>query len=123
MLLRLSMMWWRRKGSRPFRRLSSVCGGSPRPGTRRLRLPRVLDVLGQHVRVCREPIGGLGELAALDLPDLNEPAALVIGRGDLQRRNEPTEREAGDLLEAGLDVRPGDLAVRLGLQGIPDRLD
>src|SRR5688500_11105926 len=46
--------------------------------------PRLLDVLRHHVLVRGEPVGSLHELTALHLPDLHEPAALVVGGRDLQ---------------------------------------
>src|SRR5438094_7767315 len=79
------------------------------------RLLRRLDVLGHHVGIRRVPVGHPLELAALHLPDLDEPAALVVGWRDLERRHEPAEGEVGDLLEAGLRVDASDLPARLGL--------
>src|SRR5712691_6880 len=72
-----------------------------------------LDVLGHPIGVSRVPVGDLLELAALHLPDLDETAALVIRRRNLERRHQPTQGEVGDLLEAGLGVDPGDLSARL----------
>src|SRR5947207_14800644 len=82
--------------------------GVPGPGRGSRLLPGLLDVLAHDVLIRGEPIGLLHELAALDLPDLDEPAALVILRRHLQRRHEPTEREVVDLLEALLHVLAGD---------------
>src|SRR6266850_6627987 len=82
-----------------------------------------LDVLGYHVGVGRVPVRDLLELAALYLPDLDEAATLVIGRRDLEGRHQPAQGEVGDLLEAGLRVDPGDLPVRLGLEGVANGLD
>src|SRR6185369_6216682 len=59
-----------------------------------------LDVLADHVRIGGVPLRHLLELAALDLPDLHETAALVVGRRDLEGRHQPPEGEVGDLLEA-----------------------
>src|SRR5215813_14301455 len=75
-----------------------------------------LDVLGDHVRVGRVPVGDLLELSALDLPDLHESAALVVGGRDLEGRHQPAQGEVVDLLEAGLGVDSGDLPVGLRLQ-------
>src|SRR5438093_12028740 len=66
--------------------------------------PRLLDVLGDHVLVRGVPVGDLHELAVLHLPDLHEPATLVILRRDLERRHEPAQGEVRDLLEPGLRV-------------------
>src|SRR5438874_13808836 len=97
--------------------------GARRPAPRALLLPGLLDVLGHHVLIRGEPVRDLLELATLHLPDLHEPATLVILRGDLQRRHEPAQREVVDLLEALLRVLAGDLAIRLGLHRVADRLD
>src|SRR5688500_5732360 len=86
-------------------------------------LSRLLDVLSDHVLVGSEPLGALHELAALHLPDLHEPAALVVGRRDLEGGHQATEGEVADLLEALLGILAGDLAVRLGLEGVADGLD
>src|SRR5262249_24804049 len=115
MLFRISMLGPSPEGACP-----------PPPAPRiwgRLLGRRGLDVLGHDVRVGRVPVGDLLELAALHLPDLDEPAALVVGRGHLERRHQPAEGEVVDLLEAGLDVGAGDLAVRLGLERVADGLD
>src|SRR6266513_217791 len=103
----------------------AVGSGGRLPGPRpRLRLlPGLLDVLGHHVLVRGEPVGDLLELAALDLPDLHEPAALVVLRRDLERGHQSAQREVVDLLEALLRVLAGDLAVRLRLQRVADGLD
>src|SRR5437762_1644521 len=88
------------------------CGGrssirwrraGPAPGGGREELllgARLLDVLGDDVLIRREPVRHLDELTVLHLPDLHEPAALVILRRDLERRHETAEREVRDLLEA-----------------------
>src|SRR6266850_7380183 len=97
----------------------------PARGRKRVALllgARFLDVLGHHVLVRGVPVGDLLELAALDLPDLHEPAALVVLRRDLERRHQAAEREVRDLLEALLDVVAGDLAARLGLERVADGL-
>src|SRR5712664_41087 len=85
-------------------------GGRPRSLGSLLLRARLLDVLGHHVLVGGVPLGDLRELAVLDLPDLHEPAALVVLRRDLERRQEPAEGEVRDLLEALLRVLAGDLA-------------
>src|ERR1043166_4762226 len=83
-----------------------------------LLLTRFFDVLGDDVLVGGVPVGHLLELAALHLPDLYEPTALVVGGGDLERWHQPAQREVVDLLEALLGVLAGDLAVGLGLHGV-----
>src|SRR5688572_30240730 len=100
-------------------------GRSAGPGRRPTLLlgSRLLDVLSDHVLVGGEPLGALHELAALHLPDLHEPAALVVGRRDLEGGHQATEGEVADLLEALLGILAGDLAVRLGLEGVADGLD
>ena len=102
--------------------LRSAAGSAARAARVATTWPGLLDVLGHHVRVGRVPVGDLHELAALHLPDLDEPAALVVGRRDLERRHQPAEGEVGDLLEAGLHVGAGDLPVRLGLERVADGL-
>src|SRR5262245_54798031 len=82
--------------------------GRGRPSLRLL--TRLLDMLGHHVLIRGVPVGDLHELAALHLPDLNQPAPLVILGRHLQRRHEAAEREVVDLLEALLHVLAGDLA-------------
>src|SRR6266850_8340784 len=83
----------------------------------------LLDVLGHDVLVGGEPVGYPYELAVLHLPDLYEPATLMVGRGDLERRHQPAQGEVRDLLESVLGVDARDLAVGLGLQRVADRLD
>src|SRR5262245_6092160 len=132
MLLRLSMSVRHRRAAWPLRRLSSISAAIAALGTSRvcrsrwkalLLRRRLLHVLRDDLRIRRVPVGHLHELPALDLPDLHEPAALVIARGDLERRHEATQREVRDLLEAGLHVGARDLAVGLGLQRVADGLD
>src|SRR2546422_1221696 len=95
-----------------------------RRACRRLLLrARRLDVLADHIVVGAEPVGHLHELPALDLIDLDQPAALVVIRRDLERRHESAQREARDLLEPFLHVLAGDPPVGLGLERVPHRLD
>src|SRR5207249_7976465 len=89
-----------------------------RPSTPLLLRARLLDVLGDHIVVGAEPVRLSRELPALDLIDLDQPAALVIVRRDLERRHEPAQREVCDLLEPLLHVLARDPAVGLG----PDRV-
>ena len=49
-------------------------------------------MLGDDVVVGGEPVGDLLELAALHLPDLDEPTALVVLRGDLEWWHQATQR-------------------------------
>src|SRR5262249_9616485 len=90
-------------------------GARPPPRASSLLLRGFFDVLAHHVLVGGKPVGYLLELSTLHLPDLDETTALVVRRGDLQRRHQPAQREVRDLLEARLGVGPGDLAVGLGL--------
>src|SRR5215471_2539758 len=93
--------------------------GRPSYGLARMLLGcRSFDVLGDHVRIGRIPVGHLLELAALHLPDLDQSAALVVGRRDLQGRHQPAQGEVGDLLEAVLHVDACDLAVRMGFERV-----
>src|SRR5215813_8441702 len=85
-------------------------GPHPRDGLQRAPLllrAALLDVLGHHILIRGEPVGFLLELAALDLPDLHEPAALVVGRRHLERWHQAAQREVRDLLEAVLGVDAG----------------
>src|ERR687888_2785937 len=95
-------------------------GRSARSGRRSTLLlgPGLLDVLRDDVLVRVEPFGRLHELAVLDLPDLDEAAAFVVLRRDLERRYQPAQREVADLLESLLRVLAGDLAVGLGLERV-----
>src|SRR5438552_5173574 len=88
----------------------------------RLLLRRGLfDVLADDVLVRGEPVGHLLELSALHLPDLDEPAALVLGGRHLQRRHEAAQREAADLLEPLLGVLAADPAVAPRLHRTAER--
>src|SRR5215472_13074619 len=80
---------------------------------------RVVD----DVTIGAEPIGFLDELAALHLEDLHPAAALVIGWGDFERRNEPVQRKSADLFEALLDVSPGRRFAARQFQSVADPLD
>src|SRR2546425_13292 len=93
------------------------------PSPRLLLGPRFLDVLGHDVLIRLVPVRLPRELAALHLPDLYPASALVIVRRDLKRREQTPQRETLDLLEAGLHVGAGDLAVGLGLDRVADSLD
>ena len=66
---------------------------------RPLRLLRLFDCGGDDVRVAAEPLGLLDELASLDLVDLNEPAAFMVRRGNLEGRHQTTETEIIDRLK------------------------
>src|SRR6516225_280951 len=81
------------------------------------------DVLPHNVAVGLEPLGGFLELAALDGPDLNPAAALVVLWGNVEGRNEPIEGEVFDLLHALLDILAGWLGAALGLDGVADRFE
>src|SRR5438128_10311093 len=61
--------------------------------------PALLDVLGHHVLIRGEPVRDLHELTVLHLPDLHQPATLVVGVGDLERRHQPAQGEVRVLLE------------------------
>src|SRR6202022_3759729 len=58
---------------------------------------RRLQCMLDDVAVGAEPVGFLDELAALNLEDLHPAAAFVVGRRDLQRRDEAAEGEVADL--------------------------
>src|SRR5437879_8577238 len=92
-------------------------GRSPRRASSLL-LRGVFDVLAHHVLVGGKPVGHLLELPTLHLPDLNETATLVVGRRDLERRDQTAQGEVRELLEPSLRVVPGELAVGLGLQSV-----
>src|ERR1700736_1053119 len=81
------------------------------------------DRLGQHLGITAEPLGLLDELAALDLEDLHPTAAFVVGGGDLHGRDETTEGEVLDRLEALAHVLAGRPLAALRLDGVADRLD
>src|SRR6267143_262630 len=90
---------------------------------RPLRLLRLFDRGGDDLWVAAEPLGLLDELAALDLEDLDEPAAFMVRRGDLERRHQPAEAEILDRLEALLHILAGRLFPAIRLDRIADRLD
>src|SRR6266436_6105033 len=75
----------------------------------RTRLLSLCDCLGDELRIAAEPFGLLDELAAFDLENLDPAAALMVGRGDLERRDQAPEVEVVDLLEAVLDLLAGRL--------------
>src|SRR2546428_7656212 len=97
-------------------------GGRSPPRASSLLLRGVFDVLAHHVLVGGKPVGHLLELPTLHLPDLNETATLVVGRRDLERRDQTAQGEVRDLLETSLRVVPRELAVRLCLQCVADGL-
>src|SRR5437870_2296356 len=82
----------------------------------------LLDGCLNHFRIGAEPFGLLDEFAALDLEDLDKPAALMVRRGDFERRYQPAEAEILDLLEALLDVLAGRLLPALRLDRVARRL-
>src|SRR5580704_19169947 len=81
-------------------------------------LDRVLD----DIAIVAEPAGRLDELAALDLKDLHPAAAFVVGRGDVERRDEASKGVV-DRLQALFDVVPSRLLAAVRLQGTADRID
>src|SRR5262245_56900403 len=62
------------------------------------------EMLVDHVAVGLEPVAVLDELATLDRPHLHPTATLVVGLGNLHRRNHAAQREAIDRLHALLHV-------------------
>src|SRR5438270_1696005 len=84
---------------------------------------RLLDCGGNDLGIAAEPLGLLDELAALDLENLHPAAALVVLRGDLERRNQALEGEIVYLFEALLDILAGRLPAARCLDRIADRLD
>src|SRR5438552_12624609 len=83
----------------------------------------LFDGGGDDLRIAAEPLGLLDELAALDLEDLYISAALVVGRGDLERWNQTTEAEILDRLEAILHILAGRLLPAVRFERIANRLD
>src|SRR6516165_1890295 len=81
------------------------------------------DRLGDDLRIGAEPVRLLDELAAFDLEDLHPTAAFMVCRSDLERRNETTEAEVVDLLEALLDVLAGRLLAAIRLESVADGFD
>src|SRR5438105_15821629 len=94
-----------------------------RLSTSPLLLYGLLHVLLDHVGVRAEPVGHLRERATPYLVDLDQPAPFVVVRRDLERRHQPAEREAGDLLEPALHVLARDLPVGLSLESVADGFD
>src|SRR6266404_5529029 len=90
---------------------------------RPLRLLRLFDRGGDDLWVAAEPLGLLDELASLDLVDLNEPAAFMVRRGDLEGRHQTTDTEIIDRLEALLHILTGRLLPAIRLDRIANRLD
>ena len=74
------------------------------PGGSCPRLIGGLDRVFDNVAIGAEPVGLLDELAVMDLEDLDPAAALVVGRGDLQRRHKTAQGEVVDLFHAFLDL-------------------
>src|SRR5256886_17138100 len=72
------------------------------------------DVLAHHVLVGGKPVGHLLELPTLHLPDLNETATLVVGRRDLERRDQTAPGEGRGILEPGLPVVSREVASGVG---------
>src|ERR1700739_4602110 len=117
----LSLEW---EGSRAF------APGPVRPGGR---VPKgvssssrslgLFDRCRDHLRIGADPLGLLDEFAALGLVDLHPAAALVVGRGDVERRHQPAEGEIVDRLEPLLDLFTGRLLAAIRLDRVADRLD
>src|ERR1700723_1100114 len=82
-------------------------------------LDRVLD----HVAIGVEPVGLLNELAVMDAEYLHPAAALMICRGDLQRRDKAAPREGLHLFHAGLDLLGRRLLAATDLERIGQPLD
>src|SRR2546422_8937743 len=95
-------------------------GRSPRRASSLL-LRGFFDVLAHHVLVGGKPVGHLLELPTLHLPDLNETATFVVGRRDLERRDQNAQGEVQDLIEPGPRVLPGELAAGACLRCAVDR--
>src|SRR6266852_399565 len=82
-----------------------------------------LDRGGDNIWVAAEPLGLLDELTALDLEDLDKPAAFMVRRGDLEGRHQTTEAEIIDRLEALLYILAGRLLPAVRVDRIANRLD
>src|SRR5882724_934770 len=78
---------------------------------------------GDDIRVAAEPLGLLDKLATLDLEDLDESAAFMVRRGDLERRHQTTKAEILDRLEALLHILAGRLLPAVRFDRVADRLD
>src|SRR5438309_364206 len=83
----------------------------------------LFDRGGDDFRIAAEPLGLLDELAALDLEDLDEPAALMVRRSDLEGRHQATEAEIIDRLEALLHILTGRRLPAIRLDRIANGLD
>src|SRR6187549_1277620 len=93
-----------------------------RPLLSATRLVRSDEVPVDHVSIGAEPVAILDELAALDRPDLDPAAALMVGRGNLHRRHHATQAEALDGLHTLLHVLAGRFCAALGLDRIANGL-
>src|SRR3954454_18057032 len=89
----------------------------------RLEYLRPGDRLLDHLAIGAEPVAVGHELAALDGEDPDPAAALVVIRGDFERREEAAERKVLDLLSPLLYVVTGRLLAAVQLQRLADRLD
>src|SRR5215471_3853426 len=78
----------------------------------------VCDGVLDDVAIRLEPVRLFDELAAFDLEDLHPAATLVLGRGDLQRWYQTTQRQAVNHLEAFFHVLAGRRLAACQLQGI-----
>src|SRR5882724_13141644 len=100
-----------------------LLSASIQSASNRTRLLGLGDRRSDDFRVAAEPLGLLDELAALDLEDLHPAAALMVGRRDVERRQQAAEAEIVDLLEALFDIIAGRRFAAIGLERIAGRLD
>src|SRR5437016_2661614 len=98
-----------------------------RPITANYRSPahsfRFLDSVSYHLGIGPEPIGFLDELAVAHLEHLDPAAALMVLTGDFERRDQTSQCEVLDLLEALLDVLTCGWLAAGRLESIADRLN
>src|SRR5215472_1655807 len=92
-------------------------------GRKPFRLFAFLHRLGDHFRIGAKPLRLLDELATLDLEDLHPAAALVVGRGYLERWHQTAEAKVTDRFEALLDLFAGRLVSAIRLDRVAGRLD
>src|SRR5882724_9365245 len=102
---------------------ASIVRPQTQSGPVQTRLFGLGDRLSDDFRIASEPLGLLDELAALDLEDLDEPATLMVRRGDLEGRHQTTEAEISDRLEALLNILAGRLLPAVRFDRIANRLD